>query len=261
MDFMTIIGLLAGLATVYYVMSEGNLINMLLNPVAFVLVAGGTLSATLISYPWGIIRAVIPSIFMMFRSTKDKDSDRQELIEELTRLARHRRQSVESLQTEVGKIEDLFLSNGLQMIVDGMEPEVIKDTLEKEILFTRQRHHKVSSVFRTMATLSPIFGLLGTLIGVVQVLRNLADPANLGEGMAIAITTTFYGIFAANFLFLPAAIKLNEQSENNVMNQQLMTEGIIAIQQADLPMMVRKKLDSFIIGKLSKEGGAPKKEQ
>jgi chemotaxis protein MotA len=118
--------------------------------------------------------------------------------------------------------------------------------MEKEIFYTRQRHDRVTTVFRTMATLSPIFGLLGTLIGVVQVLRNLSDPSSMGSAMAIAITTTFYGIFAANFIFLPVAIKLNDQSQREIMSRELMTEGVLCIQLGDLPIAVKQKLNAFL---------------
>ncbi len=98
-----------------------------------------------------------------------------------------------------------------------------------------------------MATFSPIFGLLGTLIGVVQVLRNLADPSSMGSAMAIAITTTFYGIFAANFIFLPTAIKLGELNENETLRREIVAEGVLSISKGDLPIMVRKKLNAFLI--------------
>jgi len=100
-----------------------------------------------------------------------------------------------------------------------------------------------------MATLAPIFGLLGTLIGVVQVLRNLSDPSNMGRSMAIAITTTFYGIFAANFVFLPVAIKLNEQTEHEIMGRELVAEGILAIHAGSIPMIVKKRLTAFLSAK------------
>lgn len=257
MDLMTVIGLLAGLSTIYYVMAEGNILHMLFNPVAFVLVFGGTISATLISYPWDILKHTLPSFKIMFFNRRT--TDRQSLIEHLTMLAeKARRQSVESLQQDVMAMDDEFMSYGLQMVIDGLEEDVVKDNLEKEILFARQHHQTISSVFRTMATLSPIFGLLGTLIGVVQVLRNLSDPSSMGSSMAIAITTTFYGIFAANFLFLPVAIKLNEHSENDIMRKQLITEGITAIHAGELPMIVKKKLNAFLLSHLHEQGKSKK---
>jgi chemotaxis protein MotA len=251
MDLMTIIGLIAGGITVFYVLSDGDILGMMLNPVALVLVFGGTFSSTLISYPIDIIKKVVPSLKFMFVGSKDPNESRNKLIEQLQRFSeRSRRESVQSLSGELDGIDDKFLKYGIQMVVDGMEYDLVKDNMEKEMLLERQYHNKVSGVFRTMATLSPIFGLLGTLIGVVQVLRNLSEPSSMGEAMAIAITTTFYGIFAANFLFLPAAIKLTDRSENAFIDRQLVVEGVLAIHNEDLPSIVRKKLDAFLISHL-----------
>lgn len=248
MDFMTIIGLFAGAATVYYVMAAGNILHMLLNPVAAILVFGGTISATMIAYPWDVLKQTIPSIRHMFLTSNHTYPGRLELIDFITSLAeKARRSNVESLQDDLANISNPFLSNGIQMLVDGLESDVIRDTLEKDVIYTKHRHQKICNVFRTMATMSPIFGLLGTLIGIVQVLKNLADPTSMGNAMAIAITTTFYGIFAANFLFLPLSIKLNEFSDKEVTTMELITEGVLAIQKGDLPMIVRKKLTAFVM--------------
>lgn len=255
MDFMTIAGLLAGAGTVYFVMSEGNILNLMFNWVAFILVFGGTVSATLISYSWGILKYVPTSIKLMFYSREHTDENRQELIEKIAALAeKARRESIESLQRDVNISDDPFTAYALQMVIDGIEYDVIRENLEKRTFFTHQHHQKINGVFRTMGTYSPIFGLLGTLIGVVQVLRNLSDPSSMGASMAIAITTTFYGIFAANFLFLPAAIKLGELNENETLRMQIITEGTLSISRGELPAMVRKKLNSFLLSRLSAAG-------
>jgi chemotaxis protein MotA len=260
MDVMTLIGLVAGGATIYFVMASGNILHMLLNPIAALLVFGGTFSATLIAYPWSIIKHAIPSFRLMFLTPKNQDSDRQEMIDLITSLAeKARRQSVESLQNDLMAVDNRFLNYGMQMVIDGMDADVVRGNLEKDIVYNRHSHQKVCNVFRTMATLSPIFGLLGTLIGIVQVLRNLTDPTSMGNAMAIAITTTFYGIFAANFIFLPMSIKLNDHGENDIMNKELITEGVLAIQQGDLPLIVKKKLNAFLLTHM-KVKGEPKKE-
>lgn len=247
MDLMTLIGLVFGIVTVVLVMLSGNILHMLFNPVAALLVFGGTFSATLIAYPWDLIKQTVPSFRFMFFPESNTDEYREKLTGILTSLAeKARRNGVERLQNDLSGFEDLFLIHGMQMVIDGLEYEVVKDNMEKEILYTRQSHQKVSGVFRTMATLAPIFGLLGTLIGVVQVLRNLSDPTTMGNAMAIAITTTFYGIFAANFLFLPIAIKLNEHSERDLLTKELIAEGVLSIHRGDLPLIVKKKLNAFL---------------
>jgi chemotaxis protein MotA len=230
---------------------------MMFDPLAAVLVFGGTFSATLIAYPWDVFKSAPSALRFMFFPPKHVDN--AESIDVLTKLAeKARRQSIESLESDINGISDRFMQHGVRMLIDGLDTEIIRDNLEKEILYVRQRHQKVAGVYRTMATLAPIFGLLGTLIGVVQVLRNLSDPENLGRSMAIAITTTFYGIFAANFLFLPTAIKLTEHSENEILAKELVAEGILAIQQGDLPMIVKKKLNAFMAAR-TRESTQPKK--
>jgi len=257
MDFMTIIGLVCGIATVIYVMWAGDILHMLFNPVAAILVFGGTLSATLIAYPWDVIKQSVPTFRLMFFPKRKSNEYLETLIDTLTSFAeKARRSGVESVQGELASSKNGFLVYGLQMVIDGLDYEVVKENMEKEILYSRQNHQKVCNVFRTMATLAPIFGLLGTLIGVVQVLRNLSDPTTLGSGMAIAITTTFYGIFAANFLFLPIAIKLNEHSEQDILSKELVSEAVLAIHKGDIPLIVRKKLNAFLASHLVEQSGS-----
>ncbi len=259
MDLLTLIGLVLGAGTVVFVMHSGGILHMLFDPLAAILVFGGTFSATMIAYPWDVFRMAPAALRFMF--FPPKHADNAESIEILTRLAeKARRQSIESLDDDLPKITDRFMQHGVRMLIDGLDTDVIRDNLEKEILYVRQRHQKVSGVYRTMATLSPIFGLLGTLIGVVQVLRNLSDPESLGRSMAIAITTTFYGIFAANFFFLPTAIKLTEHSEHEILARELVAEGILAIQQGDLPMIVKKKLNAFLSARIRESTGAAVKK-
>jgi chemotaxis protein MotA len=256
MDFMTLIGLVGGAATVYYVLSSGGILNLLINPVAFILVFGGTFSATLIAYPWESLKFLPASMRLMFVSKKSSDEDRQQLIEQMAALAeKARTEGMSSLNVEAARSGEPFLAYGGRMLNEGLDHETIREGLEKQLLYYHQHNHKISNVFRTMATFSPIFGLLGTLIGVVQVLRNLADPSSMGSAMAIAITTTFYGIFAANFLFLPTAIKLSELNENETLRRQIISEGILSISDGELPIMVRKKLNAFLISYLKEHEG------
>ncbi len=258
MDLMTVIGLLGGIATIYYVLVDGNILHLLVNPVAFVLVFGGTFSATLIAYPWSTLKHIFSASRLMFVGRRYSEDDRQQLIEQMVLLAEKARlKGVEALLRDIEQIKDPFFAYSMQMVVDGLEHDVIRDNMEKRLLYTHQHNHKINGVFRTMATFSPIFGLLGTLIGVVQVLRNLSDPSSMGAAMAIAITTTFYGIFAANFLFLPTAIKLGDLNENETLRQEIMAEAVLCISRGDLPIMVRKKLNVFLISYLRGHEGAP----
>ena len=247
MDKMTIIGLVAIMLTVVYVLAAGNIIHMLFNPLALIIVYGGTFSATLIAYPWAVIKEIIPSTKVLLFPSKNSDKDMEVQIDYLAQLAeKARREGIESLASELPKINDKFLAHGVQMLVDGLDKDVVRDNLSREIFYTRHNQQKVSGSFRTMATVAPIFGLLGTLMGIVDMLRNLSNPANMGAAMSNAVTATFYGIFSAN-VFIPIATKLTDHSERDIINKEMTAEGIMAIQQGDVPLILRKKLTAFIM--------------
>jgi chemotaxis protein MotA len=247
MDKMTIIGLVAILLTILYVLAAGNILHMLFNPLALIIVYGGTFSATLIAYPWAVIKEIVPSLRIMLFPSKNSDKDMEDMIAKLSSLAeKARREGVESLAGEMPKINDRFLLHGLQMLVDGLEHDVIKDNLGREIFYTRHNQQKVSGAFRTMATVAPIFGLLGTLMGIVDMLRNLSNPSSMGAAMSNAVTATFYGIFSAN-VFIPIATKLTDHSERDIIHKEMIAEGIMSIQQGDVPLILRKKLTAFIM--------------
>lgn len=247
LDKMTIIGLVAILLTILYVLSAGNILHMLFNPLALIIVYGGTFSAIFIAYPWPVIKEIVPSLRVLLFPSKHSDEDMENMINTLASLAeKARRDGVETLQAEIPNIQDRFLLHGVQMLVDGLEHDVIKDNLAREIFYTRHNQQKVSGSFRTMATVAPIFGLLGTLMGIVEMLRNLSNPSTMGAAMSNAVTATFYGIFSAN-VFIPIATKLTDHSEREIINKEMIAEGIMAIQQGDVPLIVRKKLTAFIM--------------
>src|SRR6185295_2121962 len=153
---------------------------------------------------------------------------------------------MESLELDVRGTRDQFLSNGLKMIADGLSPNVVRGNLEKEIHFIRLRHGEISNVFRNMATYAPIFGLLGKLVGVVEVMMNLTDPRTMGMHMAVAMTATFYGIFGANFLFLPVAGKLQSYSEQELFLKEVIIEGILSIQRQEVPAILSRRLQAYL---------------
>lgn len=253
MDILTILGLLLGFGAVYTVMYLGGILHLLYNPVAALLVFGGTFASTLISVPWSQLKqALKASTFILFPRRYRQQPE--VIINTLLQLCeKAKRNGIDSLQEDIPKMNDRFLSDGIQMLIDGLPADLIRDNLETEIVFIRRRHNANSAVFRTMGTFAPIFGLLGTLIGVVQVLKNLADPKTMGASMAIAVTTTFYGIFSTNFIFLPIASKLNALSEMEILSKEVMIEGILAIQSGDIPLILRRKLESYLAHRARKK--------
>lgn len=245
MDILTISGLILGVGAVYYVMLQGEITALLLNINAFILVFGGTLASTMITYPLEVMRKVPRVMLFVFKPQKRKETS--EVITQIVDLqsivfAR----GIDALSIESENIDDDFLRTGIRMLIEDQNVENIRENMSNELMATRQRHQRLTGVFRSMGTYSPIFGLLGTLIGVVQVLRNLGDPTAMGASMAIAITTTFYGIFACNFIFLPIAGKLEGYSNDEMLLKELIITGIIAIKERTLPVLMRRKLERFL---------------
>lgn len=245
MDFMTILGWVMGLSAIVWVLEEGGTIQFFANFRAVVLVFGGTLAATFITYPWSILNRV-PRALLMFIFPGRRESADRVMSTLLGLAARARRTSMESLEMDMRGTKDQFLANGLKMIADGLSPAIVRSNLEKEIHFIRMRHAEVANVFRNMATYAPIFGLLGTLVGVVEVLLNLTDPRTMGTHMAVAMTATFYGIFGANFLFLPIAGKLQAYSEQELFLKEVMIEGVLSIQRQEGPAILSRRLEAYL---------------
>lgn len=253
MDLMTILGALTGTGVVVYVLHSGQMLQFLLNQEAILLIFGGTIGSILISYPWEALRNIPMAIRMVIMPPKRPPASR--LIATFIRLAeKARRQGLDSLAAEIPLVEHPFLGDGLQMIVDGLEKEVLLERFERDMVFTRQRHLQVSGIFRAAGTFAPIFGLLGTLIGVVQVLRNITNPSAMGASMAVAMTASFYGIFSANFLFLPIANKLNYYSEEEMLNRELIARGVIGLLEGASPWLLGRKLEAYMSFHLRRAG-------
>jgi chemotaxis protein MotA len=253
MDFMTVLGTGTGIGVVLYILHKGEMVHFLLNTEAIILIFGGTLGSVLISYPWSVLRQLPSAVYLMLIPPKRPDA--LALIEAFMRLGeKARRQGVESLASEIASAPHPFLADCLQALIDGLDEHVLEDRFQRDILATRQRHQQVSSVFRAAGTFSPIFGLLGTLIGVVQVLRNITNPTAMGASMAVAMTASFYGIFAANFLFLPISNKLNFYTDEEMLNRELIAKGVLALHQGEAPWLITRKLEAYLSYQLRHKG-------
>jgi chemotaxis protein MotA len=146
----------------------------------------------------------------------------------------------------MNEIDDEFFLKGLQMAVDGQEPEALKDMLEKEIEYVMERHDKGADIFATIAAYSPAMGMIGTLIGLVQMLQNMSDPSSIGPAMAVALLTTFYGAVIANIIASPISGKLKLRSASEVLNKTLVTEGMKAILEGENPRLMEQRLHAFV---------------
>jgi chemotaxis protein MotA len=150
----------------------------------------------------------------------------------------------------VNKLEDPLVKKGLMLVVDGVDPEVVRNVLEIDNDLAARRHSAGIGLLETMASLGPAMGLLGTVVGLIGVLRNLSDPSSLGPSMAVAFLTTLYGIIVANLIFIPLSTKLKQKDKTESILREVTVEGVLAIQAGENPRIVREKLESFLLPKL-----------
>lgn len=245
MGWSTLVGLLLAFAALLIsnLMEKGNPLALLNGPGA-VIVFGGTIGSALVSFPPQRTLGLVSAIGQIF---KQKLPPHQLVIEQIVGLAdKARRQGLLSLEEEGAQLEDPFLRQGLQLVVDGTDPDVVRGLLEIETERTAQRHASSYGVLQAMGGYSPTMGIIGTVMGLVNVLGHMEDPSKLAGSIATAFLATFYGVGTANLVWLPLASKLKQVDEEEALLREIMTEGILAIQSGDNPRVVRTKLEAFL---------------
>lgn len=244
-DMLTLLGLLAGTGLMIYgMLSGGGTFKMFFDPASIAITVGGSFSALLINYPLNEFKRLVKVLVQSFKETSMAGLDIINEFGELSKKAR--REGLLSLEDDIDKVEDAFLKKGLQMVVDGIEPETIREILELEIGEMEKRHKDGSDMLRSWAAYAPAFGMLGTLIGLIQMLANLNDPSALGPGMGKALITTYYGSLIANLIMNPMAANLTYKSGRESTIREMMLEGILAIQSGVNPRIVEEKLVSYL---------------
>jgi chemotaxis protein MotA len=211
-----------------------------LNPSAILLIFGATFGATIASTS---LKQFMTFPKLLGMSLKPRVSDITTIREMLIKFAeRARREGLLALESEVEAVQDPFIRHGLQMVIDGLEPDTVEEILEIEIESMQARHAKGIDMFAKMGGYSPTFGVLGTVMGLVSVLANLADPSGLGESIATAFIATLFGVGAANILWLPVSANLKVKDAEEAKERQLALAAILAIQAGDNPRIVAQKL-------------------
>lgn len=244
LDLMTVIGILAGVGIVVAGIATSGSLMLFWNLPSVLITVFGSFTALLIKYNFDQIKRVFRTTKQAFTSSLE---DNTYLVDRFSFLAKKaRREGLLALEDEVEGGEDQFLSKGIQLMVDAMEPELIRGILETDIEQTQRRHELGQDVFSTWAVLAPAFGMIGTLIGLIQMLDNLDDPSTLGPSMAVALLTTFYGALMANLIFIPISGKLELKSDEELVGKRIILEGIIGIQSGMNPRILDEKLKSFL---------------
>lgn len=246
MDISSIIGLV--LASVLIVLGMGSFVTAFIDLPSMLIVLGGTLGATMVFFPLENLMGLGSVVKNVFFTPTQSTSN---LIATIIDLAgRARREGILSLQSAENESDDEFLVKGLGLVVDGIEETVIEDIMGNEIDFLEERHKSGADMLASMGALSPAFGMIGTLIGLVIMLQNLQDTSAIGPAMAIALITTFYGALMANLVFIPFSGKLRTRSNQEVLLRRLTMEGVMAIAAGNNPRVVEQKLNSFLAPKL-----------
>ena len=244
MDTATILGILSAVSLMFWVILSSASLGTFYDFSSILCTCGGTLAALVTCVPPGRLGA----IFKVTRNAfVEKTRDPQDLIREIVGYAEiARRDGILSLENTTKDIEDPFVVSGIQMAVDGMDPDHIQQIMNSELDALADRHAEGKSLFEAIAKYAPAYGMIGTLIGMVIMLKNMTDPSQIGHGMAVAILTTLYGIWIANIVAIPIADKLGRRSEEEIFLKSIVICGIMAIQAGDNPRIVERRLRTFV---------------
>jgi len=245
MDFLTLIGVIVAFgAIILGQFLEGGHLGTLINGPAFLIVVGGTLGAIMVQSPLHIF---LRSMRMLPWLIKPPVLPVQESLDKILSWSSvARREGLLGLEKISETESDLFSRKGLQLLVDGNEPEIVRSTMELEIIAQEDRDLQASKVFEGMGGYSPNIGIIGAVMGLIHVMGNLSDPSKLGGGIAVAFVATIYGVGIANLFLLPAANKLKSIVRQRSRYQDLVTEGLIAIAEGENPQVIAIRLEAFL---------------
>ena len=243
-DIATIIGIVVSFGLMIWAILMGGPLSLFIDMPSIAIVFGGTAGVALISFP---LADVLGTIAIFKKTVLIREADTNALIAQMMEFAtKARKGGILSLQDSIDQVEDQFLVKALQMAVDGQEPADLKTMLQTEIDNIAARHSNGAQILDTMGAIAPAMGMVGTLIGLVQMLQNMSDPAAIGPAMAVALLTTFYGAVLANVLFLPMAGKLKTRSKTEILQKTVITEGMESILSGENPRIMEQKLHAYI---------------
>lgn len=243
-DIATITGLILGVVLVGLAILMGGSLPAYINGPSVLIVVGGAMAATMIAFP---LKRVLALPKVILKALFNKPADPMSVIEQLVEFAEiARRDGILALEGMTDEMEDSFIVTGIQMAVDGTDPEVIEKVMETELEQLMERHEAGKNLLETIGRFAPAFGMIGTLIGLVAMLSNMDDPSKIGAGMAAALLTTLYGAMIANMAALPMADKLAARSSEEVLIKTIIIQGVMSIQAGDNPRNVQAKLMTFI---------------
>ena len=286
MDISSIIGWVVGIALIIFsimlgadpetgkYMIETSTLSGFVDLPSIGIVVGGTICALLVSYPLSMFKKVPKHMVMMFKDKNDKPTDIIEvaappligggyIIEQIVEFAKEARiNGVLALEEKVNGISDTFMKNALMMVCDSVDPEKVQEMMDSELEYLEERHQQCQNFYLKGSDYAPSFGMIGTLIGLINLLGNLSDSDALAANMAVALVTTLYGSLLSSFIFKPIANKLKVRHESEMLNKNIISMGVQGIVAGDNPNLIQEKLLKLIPPDQpkSKKEKAPKKE-
>ncbi len=254
MDITTILGVVIGFVLIFggimigdSGIDPGKLMNFV-DPASFVIVLGGTISAVVASYPVQALKQIPKHMKIMMDGKK---FDPMQYIEILVELAQYaRKNGLLALEERAKDLEDPFFQQGIMLIVDATDPDRVRDMLNNDLDYLSERHDEGAGMYEKASAMAPAFGMVGTLIGLVNMLKSMnmdaGGASKMGEDMSVALITTFYGVVLANLIFSPIAKKLRIRNNEEYLCKQIIIEGVLSIQSGENPKFLREKLTSFL---------------
>lgn len=259
MELGTIIGIaLAFGGIIGGLILEGGNLGQVTQPTAALIVLGGTFGATMVTFP---LPAFINAMKMFAHIFKPKVQDPGQIIEDLIRYAtKARKEGIISLEADAKDIQDPFLKKALMMAIDGADPKELRHNLEMQLGYIDEHGQVAPKIWEASGAYAPTIGIIGAVMGLIQVMGHLDDIEAVGHGIAVAFVATIYGLLAANVFMLPAAGKLMGQHKKSMVIKEMIIEGILLVIEGVNPMIMRDKLSSFFVEKVTKdeEGGEAK---
>lgn len=246
MDKISIAGLILGLAAILLgQVLEGGHIGSLVQPTAFLIVIGGTLGAVMLQSPLSVFLTGFKMIKWVLIPPATQP---QQLIEQIVRWSHvARKEGLLALEAQIAMVPDAFMRKGLQLLVDGVEPERLREVLEVEIGAYEEQMKLSAKIWESAGGYSPTIGILGAVMGLIHVMENLSDPAKLGAGIAVAFVATIYGVGAANLVFLPVAKKLLANIARLVAMREMFVDGLVGIANGDNPRIIESRMQGYVV--------------
>ncbi len=244
MDLATIIGIVLGLGCIIFGMMNGGELGSFVSIPSLAITTGGGIAATLISFELDEIKKIAKLMPHVFQKKDNSPFKTIQMLVDMSQKAR--REGLLALEAGQEDITDNYLKKALELVVDGVEPEIIRDSMQLELDNMGVRHGKGIALFKTMAAQFPAWGMIGTLLGLINLLKSLDDPSNIGPAMSMALVTTLYGSILANWVCNPIATKLQQNSEEEIRLKEMMIEGVLSIQSGENPRIMEHRLKTFL---------------